>query len=360
MRFLTLEAVSQASFSLPLGLLGRDRGESLEYSPVAHMSTPSSSYPSLSTKGLSFTGRRVDRLVRDNFRLLGESIRFPLPGAHRIGWNKPYNRLQKVNAELLGIENAIIEGRRLERERIRSEGGALTASRDLLDVYLEAIENEDLPLSNESIFRNLNDIFMAGSDTTATTISASLYEIVRRPDVKARVLAELESLDLSDPQAMSPSQLAQRLPFLDMCIKETLRLFPVAVNLSRVAARDTVLGGFHIPKGATVAPCIRLLHLDTATWGPDAAEFRPERWASENLEGGLPKGVPQGAYLPFGAGPRVCLGLRFALLEAMTVSVTLLKKLDLEVVDPNRDLDVYYPAAMSFRDGVQLRIGGLR
>ena len=70
------------------------------------MSTPSSSYPSLSTKGLSFTGRRVDRLVRDNFRLLGESIRFPLPGAHRIGWNKPYNRLQKVAREGRGREGA--------------------------------------------------------------------------------------------------------------------------------------------------------------------------------------------------------------------------------------------------------------
>ncbi|KAM3568323.1 hypothetical protein VYU27_009551, partial [Nannochloropsis oceanica] len=312
------------------------------------------------TKDVSFSGRRVDRLVRDNFRLLGQSIRFPLPSSHRVGLNKPFNALQKVNAELMGIENAIIEGRRLERKQIRAEGGELPASRDLLDVYLEAIENEDLSLSNESIFRNINDIFMAGSDTTATTISASLYEIIRRPQIKTRVLAELANLDINDSAQMSPSVLSERLPFLDMCIRETLRLYPVAINLSRVAAKDTVLGGFKIPKGATVAPSVKNLHHDTAIWGPDAREYRPERWESERLEGGLPKGVPQGAYVPFGAGPRVCLGLRFALLEALTVCAVLLKELDLQPVDISRDLDVYYPAAMSFRGGVPVRVEGLR
>ena len=57
-----------------------------------------------------------------------------------------------------------------------------------------------------------------------------------------------------------------------------------------------MLGGFQIPKGSIVSPSVSNLHLDTATWGPDAREFKPERWEGE-LEGGLPKGVPQGAYV---------------------------------------------------------------
>lgn len=114
--------------------------------------------------------------------------------------------------------------------------------------------------------------------------SPSRHQIIRRPQIKTRVLAELANLDINDSAQMSPSVLSERydaslpppqipasfisfhipfhspsfpccrLPFLDMCIRETLRLYPVAINLSRVAAKDTVLGGFKIPKGNPSLP----------------------------------------------------------------------------------------------------------
>ena len=74
------------------------------------------------------------------------------------------------------------------------------------------------------------------------------------------------------------------------------------------------------------------------------------------MEGGLPKGVPQGSYMPFGAGKHICLGMRLALMEALCVSAVLLKTLRLSSIDPNKDLDVYYPAALSFRGGACVRV----
>lgn len=178
---------------------------------------------------------------------------FPIPGAYKVGLNPPFRKLSKAHAELEQIESSVLETRRAEHAALRGQGLPLPPSRDLLDVYLEAIEEEERAasasggaaashaLNDASIFRNINDVFLvcgsciacvvsaavvapppqqhknqiynntqAGSDTTATTISATLFEIVRRPQVLARVEAELASLDIDNPAHMLPLALTQR------------------------------------------------------------------------------------------------------------------------------------------------------
>lgn len=176
-----------------------------------------------------------------------------------------------------------------------------------------------------------------------------------------------------------------RLPYLDLCVKETLRLYPALSFTTRRAARDTALGGYYVPAGAVVAASVTNLHRDPAVWGPDAGEFRPERW--EEGDGGLEASLPKGAYIPFGLGPRVCLGMRLAQLETRAVVAVLLKRLAWAPapqsgarrrraaaalrrvlgrgekgagVDGVERLRITYPGTAAFPDGVRLLVQGPR
>lgn len=152
------------------------------------------------------------------------------------------------------------------------------------------------------------------------------HQIVSNPRILARVTAELQTLDLYNPEHRTPTGMGARLPYLDLCVKETLRLYPALSFTTRRAARDTALGGYYVPQGAVVAASVTNLHRDPSIWGADAEEFRPERW--EEVEGGLEASLPKGAYIPFGIGSRVCLGMRLAQLETRAVVAVLLKRVE--------------------------------
>lgn len=98
------------------------------------------------------------------------------------------------------------------------------------------------------------------------------HQIVASPRVLARATAELQGLDLRNPEHRTPAGMAARLPYL--CVKETLRLYPALSFTTRRAGRDTALGGYFVPEGSVVAASVTNLHRDPAVWGPDAGEFR--------------------------------------------------------------------------------------
>lgn len=208
-------------------------------------------------------------------------------------------------------------------------------------------------------------------------------QIVANPRILARVQSELQALDLTNPEHRTVAGMAARLPYLDLCVKETLRLYPAISFTTRRAARDTVLGGYFVPQNSVVAASVTNLHRDPAVWGPDAGEFRPERW--EEVDGGLESVLPKGAYIPFGMGARVCLGMRLSLIETRAVAAVLLKRLDWAPVAqkprsrPRRvaaklrrlvgntkngegveRLRITYPGTAAFPDGVRLLVKGRR
>lgn len=106
-----------------------------------------------------------------------------------------------------------------------------------------------------------------------------------------------------------------------MIIHEVLRLFPPVFELSRVVEEDTKLGNFIIPKGILIQLPIAMIHRKPEIWGEDAAIFRPERFA----EGVLKAANGQAAFMPFGWGPRICIGQNFAIMEAKIFLATLLQ-----------------------------------
>ncbi|KAK4984771.1 hypothetical protein LTR50_006393 [Elasticomyces elasticus] len=157
-------------------------------------------------------------------------------------------------------------------------------------------------------------VLFAGRDTTAGLLSGLWYELARNADVWRKLLAEVDELDGELPTY----EVLRNMKFLKYCVSEALRLHPPVPILSKVAIRDTVLplgGGpdgkapLFVKKDSILVYSIYSMHRRKDVWGDDAADFRPERWADAGLR-------PGWAFLPFGGGPRVCLGPLYYLLGA--------------------------------------------
>ena len=210
---------------------------------------------------------------------------------------------------------------RLVRERrARVEGGDAPPD-DLLTALLSARDEQDgAALSDREIAANILTFILAGHETTARTLGWTLHLISRSSEVADRLKTEADALDLTDPKW------SDALPWTRAVIEEAMRLFPPAPTLARRALGPDVIGGVAIKAGAAVVIAPWLLHRHELLWDePDA--FRPERFLPENRQS-----IDRYAYIPFSAGPRVCIGAAFAMQEAMIALATILHAAEVEVV----------------------------
>lgn len=200
----------------------------------------------------------------------------------------------------------------VEARRLRGPEGVP----DLLDLLLEGEDPETKRRMNTAELRdNLLTFIVAGHETTALTLAWSLYLCAYDPDVQARARAEAQSV--LQGRAATGDDVA-KLSFIRMIIDEALRLYPPAGMVSRTALAKDELCGREIRPGDTVIIPIYALHRHHQLWDdPDA--FRPDRFADR-------KAIERYAYLPFGDGPRICIGASFALQEAVIVLATLLSR----------------------------------
>ena len=185
---------------------------------------------------------------------------------------------------------------------------------DLLDLLMEGEDPETQRRMNRAELRdNLLTFIVAGHETTALALSWSLYLLAFDEAAQERALAEVATLD---DGPVSGDDLA-RLPWLRHVVDEALRLYPPAGIVSRTALAQDELCGREIRPGDTVMIPIYALHRNHMLWEtPDA--FSPDRWT-----GGKPERY---AYLPFGDGPRICIGASFAIQEAVIILATLLRR----------------------------------
>lgn len=167
----------------------------------------------------------------------------------------------------------------------------------------------------------LLNILLAGRDTTAGLLTNTWHVLSKRPDIWAKLRAEVEGLGGSRPDYNS----IKDMKYLKWVLNESLRLMPVVPGNSREAIRDTVIpmgGGpdgkapVFVPKGWTVGYSPWSMHRREDFYGSDALEFKPERW--EHLR-------PGWEYLPFNGGPRICVGQQYALMEASYATVRLIQ-----------------------------------
>ena len=185
---------------------------------------------------------------------------------------------------------------------------------DLLDLLLEGEDPETgRSMSTAELRDNLLTFIVAGHETTALTLALAFYLCAFDQGVQDKARAEAQSA-LQGRTATAAD--LPNLPYCRMIIDEALRLYPPAALVSRTAQAPDTLAGREVKKGDTVMIPIYALHRNALLWDdPDA--FRPERFAEK----------PQRyAYLPFGDGPRICIGASFALQEAVIILATLLAK----------------------------------
>ncbi|XP_043835124.1 cytochrome P450 3A24-like [Dromiciops gliroides] len=169
----------------------------------------------------------------------------------------------------------------------------------------------------EILAQSLNFLF-AGYETTSSVLSFLFYNLAIHPEIQEKLQKEVDAV-LPNKEAVTYDALVQ-MEYLDMVIHENLRLFPIAGRIERVAKKTVEINGVTIPKGAVVMIPPFVLHRDAEYW-PEPEEFRPERFSKENKESINPY-----VYLPFGAGPRNCIGMRFALMSMKVATSRLMQE----------------------------------
>ncbi|XP_075851431.1 cytochrome P450 3A4-like [Microcebus murinus] len=170
----------------------------------------------------------------------------------------------------------------------------------------------DLELITQSIV-----FIFAGYETTSNALSFIMYALATHPDVQQKLHEEIDGT-LPNKTPATYDTLVQ-MEYLDMVVNETLRLFPIGARLERVCKKDVEIKGVFIPKGVVVMIPTYILHRDSKYW-PEPEEFRPERFSKKNKDN-----IDPYIYLPFGNGPRNCIGMRFALMNMKLALVKILQ-----------------------------------
>ncbi|NXK89631.1 CP3A9 protein, partial [Formicarius rufipectus] len=157
----------------------------------------------------------------------------------------------------------------------------------------------------------------AGYEPTSNTLGYLAYELATHPDVQQKVVEEIDTV-LPNKAPLTYDAI-MKMEYLDMTVSETLRVYPIGGRLERACKKDVEINGVTIPKGTIVMVPANIMHLNPEYW-PNPEEFRPERFSKENKES-----IDPYTYLPFGAGPRNCIGMRFALLTLKVAITSLLQ-----------------------------------
>lgn len=228
-------------------------------------------------------------------KIVVDDLVSPLP-AWLTGRNAEATRLNAVLQELV---------RRFIAER---QANKQVERHDLLSLLLETRDENGQPLSDEFLHDNILTMFFAGHETTANTLTWTFYYLSQHPDVLKQLQQEVDSL-LSGGRMPTLADLPQ-LPYTLMVIKEAMRIQPTVANIPRIITEDLPLGDYQLQGNSVVLLSPYLLHRDPRWW-ERPEQFDPNRFSAENEPN-----IPKYGYLPFGGGPRICIGNHFALMEA--------------------------------------------
>jgi cytochrome P450 len=257
---------------------------------------------------------------------------------------------KKLNVTMGEISNDLLIRSRREEDVNMKEA---EEEKSIIGLLIKAEGQEaELRMSGEEVLAQMKVLLLAGYETTSISLTWALIELSQHPDVQTRLREELLAFD-PDP---TYDQLKANLPYLDAVVHEILRLHPAVPLFTRCAREDDVIplsepvctrsgkmtDSISIAKGSSMVISIRAINRSLAIWGPDAKEFKPDRWLTEDGISGKAKEVQGHRHLlTFVDGPRTCLGKDFAVAEFKAVLSVLVKNFVFEMRDgPNTQVEI--------------------
>ncbi len=259
---------------------------------------------------------------------------FPAP----LNWPTKRNKnTRHAIAVLRGRIQKLIEERRAETQE----------RNDFLSVLLHSKDEDGSSMSDEQIIDESLTLFGAGHETTATALTWAWYLLALHPEVYKTAQEEVDNV----LQGRSPmyADLAH-LPYSLQVFKETMRLYPPAYAMSRAPLHDVSIDGYKVRKNRDIVFVSPYTIHRRPDYFPEPEKFDPQRFTPENE-----KKLPRYAYMPFGAGPRVCIGNHFAMMEGHLLLATLVQRVEFELV-PNQAIvpDPLKTVTIRPRNGVHL------
>lgn len=218
---------------------------------------------------------------------------------------------------------------------------------DLLDMLLEArYEDTNEGMSDKQLLEESLILFLAGHETSANALTWVLYLLSQHPEDVLKLRTEIKEV-LGDREAQFED--LPKLIYTTQVINESLRLYPPAWVTDRVALKDDEYNGLKIQKGSMIVIYIYGAHRSEKLWNKPK-EFRPERFTKENI-----KSKPAFAFMPFGGGPRLCIGNNFAMMEMQLAIVKMIRRFDFQL-DPNQKIDINPLITLRPRYGMKMKL----
>ena len=228
---------------------------------------------------------------------------------------------KKAKGKLMGLGYQMIKDAKARHATTKPE------DRNLIDDIMAAHIETPEKMPESDLIVSLTGPYVAGLDTVANTTSAVVYSVLKHPEVKARVLREVDELFAAGD--LDEERLLKKLPALNGAIMETMRLYPIAVAQMRTANKDFVFEGHQIYEGERIYIGTSVPHFMEEYW-PKAKTFDIDRYQKPRVEHLRP-----GVYSPFGRGPHTCLGKSLAEVQMALSMARVFHKLDLELEPPD-------------------------
>nr|GEZ43175.1 cytochrome P450 CYP72A219-like [Tanacetum cinerariifolium] len=281
----------------------------------------------LSKENTSFEeGKMIFELQRQVAELLIEALQSVYIPGSRFFPTKRNKRMKEIGQKVKTSIRSIID------KRILAMKAGESSNDDLLGILLDSNQKEikqqgssNFGLSIDDVIEECKLFYFAGQETTGNLLVWTMVLLAQHTDWQSRARDEV-SLVFGEKQPDVDG--LSRLKIINMIFNEVLRLYPPVVILSRMVHQETKLGDITLPDGCFLQLHTMLLHNDHDIWGDDVKEFKPERF-SEGVSNAT-KGQAA-AYLPFGGGPRICIGQNFSLLEAKIALAVILQKFSFEL-----------------------------
>ncbi|KAJ1442820.1 Cytochrome P450 [Sesbania bispinosa] len=254
-------------------------------------------------------------------------------------------KIERTNKKLSGRLDEIVKKRMEERNR---------TSKNFLSLILNARESKTVSenvFSPDYISAVTYEHLLAGSATTSFTLSSIVYLVAGHPEVEKKLLQEIDGFGPPD-QITTAQDLHDSFPYLDQVIKEAMRFYTVSPLVARETLNEVEIGGYLLPKGTWVWLALGVLAKDARNFS-EPEKFKPERFDPKCEE--MRRRHPY-AFIPFGIGPRACIGQKFSLQEIKLTLIHLYRKYVFRhSLNMEKPVELEYGIVLNFKHGVMLR-----